>query len=127
MKEETTKLLEKAQRALRAAEILLKAGDPEFAAGRTYYSMLYAAQALLREKDLQYRKHTGVHSAFGEHFLQKGLLDKKYHRWLLDAFDERLRGDYDCNASFSEQEVSVWIEKARDFLQVTRKYLEDNP
>ena len=34
MKEEARKLLEKAERSLKAAEILIKAGDAEFAAGR---------------------------------------------------------------------------------------------
>lgn len=45
MKEETRKLLAKAERALHAARALLSAGDTEFAAGRAYYAMLYVAQA----------------------------------------------------------------------------------
>ena len=49
MTDETRKLLEKAKRALRAAETLQNAGDAEFAAGRAYYAMLHTAQALLRE------------------------------------------------------------------------------
>jgi uncharacterized protein (UPF0332 family) len=124
MKEEARKLLEKAERALRAAETLLNAGDAEFAAGRAYYAMLHTAQALLREKDLRYRKHTAVHSSFGEHFAKTGELDPKYHRWLLDAFDERLRGDYDFEAVFDAELVAVWIEQAREFLQAGRHYLE---
>ena len=39
MKSDTLKLLEKAGRAIRAAEVLLAKGDPEFAAGRAYYAM----------------------------------------------------------------------------------------
>ena len=99
MTDETRKLLEKAKRALRAAETLQNAGDAEFAAGRAYYAMLHTAQALLRERGFRYRKHAGVHTAFGEHFAKAGLLDAKYHRWLLDAFDERLRDDYDFEVS----------------------------
>ena len=49
MKEEARKLLEKGRRALHAGETLLREGDYEFAAGRAYYAMLHAAQALLRE------------------------------------------------------------------------------
>ena len=90
MKEEARKFLEKANRTLQAAETLLREGHPESAAGRCYYAMLHAAQALLRDRDLRYRKHAGVHAAYGEHFAKTGLLDPKYHRWLLDAFDERL-------------------------------------
>lgn len=39
MKEETGRLLEKAQRALRAAETLMRAGDAGFASGRACYAM----------------------------------------------------------------------------------------
>lgn len=126
MKEEARKLLEKAERSLKAAEILIKAGDAEFAAGRAYYAMLHAAQALLREKGLQYRKHSGVHAAFGEHFAKTGVIDPKYHRWLLDAFDERLRGDYDFQTVFDIEDVSLWVEQAREFLAEVRNYLESS-
>ncbi len=50
MRTATRKLLDKALRAVHAAETLLRAGDTEFAAGRAYYAMFYAAQALLNEK-----------------------------------------------------------------------------
>ncbi len=64
MKLVTKKLLDKAARALLAARTLLGAGDTEFAAGRAYYAMFYAAQALLNEKGLSFRKHGGVHATF---------------------------------------------------------------
>lgn len=44
--------------------------------------MLHAAQALLREEDLRYRKHASVHAAFGEYFAKTGRIDPRYHRWL---------------------------------------------
>lgn len=47
MREECGKLLEKASRAIRAAETLLREGESEFAAGRAYYAMFYTASALL--------------------------------------------------------------------------------
>lgn len=124
MKEEACQLLEKGERALRAAEILLQAGDPEFAAGRAYYAMLHAAQARLRQQDLQYHRHTGVHSAFGQHYAKTGVLDPKYHRWLLDAFDERIRGDYGVQATFEVECVAAWVEQAREFLREARRFLE---
>lgn len=89
MKATSEKLLEKAVRAIRAAEILLREGDLDSAAGRSYYAMFYVAEALLFEKGLQFRKHSGVHSAFGEHFAKSGLLDSKFHRWLLNASNLR--------------------------------------
>lgn len=123
MKEEARKFLDKASRTLQAAELLLREGDAESAAGRCYYAMLHAAQALLRERDLRYRKHSAVHSAFGEHFAKPAHLDPKFHRWLLDAFDERLRGDYDIDISFDIAAVRKRIEQAREFIQVVGETL----
>lgn len=86
--------------------------------------MLHAAQALLREHDLRYRKHTSVHAAFGQHFAKTGRLDLKYHGWLLDAFDDRIRGDYDANVSFDRESIAVRIEQAKEFLATARRCLE---
>ena len=91
MKEGSRRLLDKAGRAIEAAETLLEKGYPEFATGRAYYAMFYIAEALLNEKELRFSKHGGVHGAFGENFVKTGLFDAKYHRWLLDAFDRRIR------------------------------------
>ena len=81
MRDRSRLLLEKAQRAIRAARTLLDDGNlPDFATGRAYYAMFYIAEALLEEKDLQFSKHGGVHGAFGEHYVKTGLFDPKYHR-----------------------------------------------
>jgi len=124
MKAETNALLEKAERALRAAEVLMASGDTEFSAGRAYYAMLHVAQALLREKGQAYRKHASVHAAYGEHFAKTGELPPKFHRWMLDAFDERLRGDYDVGPELSIEAVRARIEQAREFLRAAREHLQ---
>lgn len=113
MKDASGKLLDKAGRSLHAAERLLQTGDAEFAIGRAYYAMFYVAEALLNEKGLRFRKHGGVHGAFGEHFVKTGEFDRKYHRWLLDAFDKRITGDYGVEAVITHEEVTRMIEEAR--------------
>ena len=67
MKETSRLLLQKAERAIIAAEKLFGGQDTEFAIGRAYYAMFYIAEALPDEKDLRFSKHSGVHGAFGEH------------------------------------------------------------
>jgi len=47
VKPEARILLDKAARAIQAAQTLANQGDLDFAAGRAYYAMFYAAQALL--------------------------------------------------------------------------------
>ena len=124
MKPESKKLLVKADRALRAAELLLRDGAPDFAAGRAYYAMFYAAEAALTEKNLQFRKHSGVHAAFGEHLAKPGLLDPKFHRWLLNAFDKRILGDYSYEMDVTREDAEEMLSPAREFVAAARNHLE---
>jgi uncharacterized protein (UPF0332 family) len=126
MREHTRKLLEKSLDVLEAAEVLLDSGKIDVAAGRAYYSMMHTAEALLfEEKDLSFNKHGDIHAAYGLHFAKTKILDPKFHRWLLDAFDQRIVGDYDVSSGLDKDLVSEIIEQAREFLHTARNYLED--
>ena len=124
MKNETQKLLEKASHSLHSAEVLLKDGENEDAAGRAYYAMFHTAKAFLCEKDMtRFTKHGAVHGAFGKYFAKTGKLDPKFHRQLINTFNKRLQGDYDIHSNFSAEDVSVMIEQAQEFLKEARQYL----
>lgn len=120
---ESAKLLEKAARAIEAAERLASEGFPEFAVGRAYYAMFHVAQAILAAKGLRYAKHGGVHAAFGEHVVKQGEMDPRFHRWLLDAFDRRVTADYGIDVVIDADEVARMIDQAKEFLQVGRRLL----
>lgn len=127
MKEITRSLLEKAQRAILAAQTLIDPGNfPDFATGRAYYAMFYVAEALLEEKGLHFSKHGGVHGAFGEHFVKTGLFDPKFHRWLLNAFDQRIEGDYNVEIIAVSQDARKLIAQAEEFLETAQKFLESS-
>lgn len=123
MKEPSAKLLDKADRAIRAAAILLEQGEPDAAVGRAYYAMFYATEALLFEKGLRFRKHGRVHAAFGEHFVKTGKIDPRFHRWLLDAFDRRILADYDVDVAIDGDEAAEALDRARAFVGEVRRHL----
>jgi uncharacterized protein len=123
MKEPTAKLLDRAQDVIEAADILLTNEKVDIAAGRAYYAMFYTAEALLNEMGLEFNKHGAVHAAFGKHFSKTNLLDPKYHRWLMDAFDKRLIGDYGVEANLQMDVVASMIHQAQEFLAAAKKYL----
>ena len=127
MKEHTRLLLDKAERAVRAARILLDSDETEFAAGRVYYAMLYVAEALLYDRDLVFRKHAAVNAAFGREFAKPGHLDPKFHRWLLNAFDARLQGDYQVVSNMTGQDLETGLEQAQEFLAAARSLLATTP
>ncbi len=124
MKDYTRKLLDKAQSAIEVAEAVLDMDEADFAAGRAYYAMFYVAEALLAEKDMEFGQHGQVIGAYGLHFAKTKDLDPKFHRWLVDAFDIRVSGDYDVDTGISIAIVANLINQAREFLQAARSYLE---
>ena len=124
VKTKTEQLLAKAQDAIEAAELLLQAGKNSFAAGRAYYAMFYTAEALLFEKGLEFRKHGGVHAAFGKHFAKTREVDPRYHRYLIEAFESRLEANYGVDIVLSTSAVNDIIQRAEEFLAVARSHLE---
>lgn len=118
------KLLEKAERAIATAKANLDLPDPEAAAGRAYYAMFYAAEALLAEEGLKFKKHAGVHGAFGQHFAKTGRLDPKFHKWLLGAFEKRVIADYQIDQTVTPSQARESIAQARELVDAVRQLLE---
>ena len=87
-------LLEKARDSLRAAKLLEAAQLFDFAAARAYYTMFYVAQLFLLERGLSFSKHKSLLAAFGQHFVKTGIIPAHFHRYLIDAQEKRLTGDY---------------------------------
>jgi uncharacterized protein (UPF0332 family) len=123
MKDATQQLLLNANETLNAAELLVEQGYLRDAASRAYYGIFYVAEALLNERELSFKKHGAVHSMFAQEFVKTGLFDTKYHRWLLNAFNQRQLGDYDEMVQFKASDVKETIRQAREFLQATKTYL----
>jgi uncharacterized protein (UPF0332 family) len=124
MKQETSELMTKAERAIQSAENTMNDGDFDFAVSRVYYAMFYIASALLGEKDLYFSKHGGVHGAFGQHFIKTGEFDAKFQRWLVTTFSQRIVGDYGATADFILEDVQEMISQAREFHSAAQKYLQ---
>jgi uncharacterized protein (UPF0332 family) len=90
---------------------------------RAYYAMFYAASALLASKGITRGKHSGVHSAFGEHFVKTGLIEVEYAKMLAHAFDSRLDSDYDVLFKTEETLAEEVLEDARRFVERVEQYL----
>jgi uncharacterized protein (UPF0332 family) len=120
---EAQALLEKARRALDAAEQLLAAGHLDFSVSRTYYACLYTAQALLLSRNLQFSRHGQVIAQFGFHFAKTRELDPRFHRLLDQAFDLRQLADYQTEVTLSEEIVEALLAESRLFQETARAYL----
>ncbi len=117
-------LIERAKRYLKSATILLKEGDYESSVSRTYYAMLYGAQAVLLIKNLSFSSHKAVISAFGEQFVKTGIFPKEMGRELHKAFEKRQIGDYEYTFIISKEEADEMLNNGKRFIEEIIKYLK---
>jgi uncharacterized protein (UPF0332 family) len=115
-------LFHKSNRYLKSAGLLLADGDYESSISRTYYAMLYAAQAMLLTKKLSFSSHTGVISTFSEHFIKTGIFPKEMGRELNRAFSKRQIGDYTSTPVLTREEAEQTLENGRQFVTAIVQY-----
>lgn len=94
-----------------------------FSAGRSYYAMFYAAEAVLLTKNLSFSSHKAVISAFGKEFVKTNELPSRLHRNLRDAFRLRQVGDYGGTISFKKEDAERLIIQAKEFTGAIEEYL----
>ena len=93
-----------------------------FAASRAYYTMFYAAQALLLEDGLSFSKHSAVISAFGVRFAKTERVPPHFHRYLIRAQEARTLGDYSTKP-VDQEESAEQIRRAEEFLEMAERVL----
>ncbi|MBW1971789.1 MAG: HEPN domain-containing protein [Deltaproteobacteria bacterium] len=116
-------LLARADRYLRSANLLIKDGDYESAVSRSYYAMFFSAEALLLTKRLSFSSHKAVISAFGEHFIKKGIFVKELGKSINRAFQKRQLGDYEYNFVISKDEAKKILLEAKRFVAEIKQYI----
>jgi uncharacterized protein (UPF0332 family) len=86
---EQADLLLQAHDSLAAAKLLHSQGYHGFADSRAYYTMSYIAEAFLLGQGMAFSRHSGVHAAFGEHFVKTGAVPSEFHRYLIRGMEVR--------------------------------------
>ncbi|MBM3333825.1 HEPN domain-containing protein [Candidatus Sumerlaeota bacterium] len=124
MKKEIAEHLNRADEFVGAAEVLLANNMPAIALGRAYYAMFHAPTAALLARGVERRSHHALIAAFGQYFVKPGLVEKRYHSYLRDAFVARVDGDYGSLAVADPEKVAVHVEQARRFTEVCRNLCE---
>ena len=118
--------LEMAEERLHYSKVLLEAGSYKDSIGRSYYAMFTAVRALLAMEGQDFSKHAGVIAYFQKEFVKTGKVDRKYSKYISQAFQIRNNTDYADFFIVSAQDAKEQYEKAKEFLKVIVKYLSEN-
>lgn len=126
----TQGVMDKAQKALASARILLDASDTDGATNRAYYAMFDAAIAALSWAGAEQsppKTHGGLIASFGQKLVRTGKLDATFGRALNRVQELRLTADY--LAEPVPLDKAKWaIQEANNFVAaITRLLTEPNP
>ncbi len=119
-------MIEKADKYINTAELVLNHGDNDTAVSRIYYAMFYMVRAVLITKNLYPKTHAGTLQAFSEYFIKTNLFSKEMGKNFKNAFERRIQGDYDFAESLNKEEAEIFLEIGKRFYKNLLDYLKDN-
>lgn len=117
--------LSSAREKLTSAKLLLEAGLYKDSVGRSYYAIFSAIRAILAVRQVDFSKHAGVIAYFQKEFIKTGIFDKKYSKYLQQAFQIRNSCDYDDFFIVSEQDAEEQYERATEILTIIEEYIKE--
>ena len=123
---ETQYFVGQATESQKAALVLHEKKLYGFSAAQSYYTFFYLAQALLLSKNLTFSSHSAVIASYGKEFAKTDLLDRKFHRYMIDAQERRQVGHYGAQheevTKTESKESLVW---AKEFQIAVESYLQN--
>ena len=95
--------LDQALDAFELAKFLVSNDKLVIAVNRIYYGMYYALTALALRNKYETSKHSQLIGWFNKEYVSNKKIDPRFGRILRNAFQNRMKGDYDAFVFFSLQ------------------------
>ncbi len=115
--------MEHAREMLAVAEENLGNAHYSSACNRAYYSIFYAASALLYSKGKTYGKHSAVIASFRQYFIKTGEFDKQWSDDYQFVMENRQTADYELYDDVEKEDAIKSVAKARAFIEEVKKWL----
>lgn len=115
--------LNSAQERLNSAKILLDNGSYKDSIGRSYYAMFTSIRALLALEGVDFSKHAGVIAYFQREYIKSERFDKKYSKYISQAFKIRNNSDYADFYLVSQSDAQEQYNNAVEFYKVIESFL----
>jgi len=113
--------LEQAEKTYVAVESLIQTDNLPTAVNRIYYGMFYGLLALAVKNGYKTSKHQQLLGWFNKNFINTQVIEKKYGKFIQDAFENRMEGDYEPYIDFEKETVEQMYADMRLFLDRIRK------
>jgi uncharacterized protein (UPF0332 family) len=117
--------IDRANEAVRAANLLFENGFVKDAISKLYYSLLYCVRGLLLTKGLEPKSHEGALRLFGLHFVKSGIFEAKDSHLFSKLMKYREEADYNPSYTFSSEDFTEFKNDAETLIQKIITHLKD--
>ena len=124
MRDYSKRRLEKSADDLDTAQLNFNADKYDASVNRAYYSVYHAIRAVLALDSIERKKHSGNISYFREHYIATDIFDRAFSETIKSAETLRNEADYDDMKTIDAEDAQDVIEKARDFFNAVKEYIE---
>ena len=109
---------------LKAAKILLEAGEYRGANNRSYYAIFHAVNAVHALSGKAYKRHKDALANFNKEYVKTEIFPREIGRKISEAEEIRHASDYDDFYIASREESVRQVEVADEFIKSVEKYCQ---
>jgi uncharacterized protein (UPF0332 family) len=119
----STYRIEKAERLLDDAGLLLKEGRLESSLNRSYYAALNAAKAALILFGIDPKTHDGIKTMVNKKLILEGLISQEYGKWFRNLLFEREEADYADYVTIEASDAEEAFKNASRFVDKIKEVI----
>ena len=120
-REVARKNLERADRALSSAKLMMQDGDYPGSVSKAYFIFLDAADAGLVTKGLVPQSHAGTIKLFNLHFVKPGLVPEKFGHLFGKMEKDRIDADYKKEIEWTKEDAERSIARSQELLEIMER------
>jgi len=117
--------MEKAYSTLDEARKVFSLDMYNLTANRLYYSVYYAATALLLKTELPSHTHRGAMTLFHQHFVKTNILTPVEGGLFRQLYGMRHEGDYEDFVDYSKEDIEPYFNITEEFLNKIKNLLNN--
>ena len=117
--------LQRADEAMKAANLLFDNGFLNDAISRLYYFVLYNIRALLLTRGLEPKGHEGALRLFSLYFVKEGIFDPRSSHIFSKLMKYREEADYNPSYVFTKEDFVEFRKEAEELANTISLFLEE--
>jgi len=115
--------IRKSQTAIENVDFLIKNDKLSLSIHQCYYGIFYMLSALALNGGFRTSKHEQLIGWFNKTYVKGDIVDKKFGKLVVKAYENRIKGDYDVFSEFSTERAEQSFEEMKEVISEIRKLL----